>query len=49
MGDYGFYIWSAYGFAGLLVLLLTLACLRDYRTQQRALARLEERNGPSLD
>lgn len=49
MDDYGFYIWSAYGAAGIAVAALTVACLLDYRSQLRALARLEQRDGAAHD
>lgn len=39
--DYGVFIWSAYGFAALAVLGLTLRAVIDHRLQVRALARLE--------
>lgn len=39
--DYGVFIWSAYGFAALAVLGLTLRAVIDHRMQVRALARLE--------
>lgn len=41
MGDYAFYIWSAYGAAGIGIGLLVLHGVLDHRAQMRAVARLE--------
>jgi len=49
MGDYGFYIWSAYAVAGAAIAFLTLAGIADYRAQRRMLARLERRSEAGHD
>ncbi|HMO31000.1 heme exporter protein CcmD [Enterovirga sp.] len=43
MGDYAFYIWSAYGAAGIGIGLLVLHTVLDYRAQARKVASLEAR------
>lgn len=44
-GEYGVFIWSAYGFTGTLVALLIAWTALDYRAQAKALARLEAAHG----
>ena len=41
MGDYGAFIWSAYGLAVLVMGGLVVATLRSLRSQERQLAALE--------
>ena len=45
--DYAFYVWSAYGVAGVAIGLLVLYGVLDHRAEAKALARLEEQGrGP---
>ena len=46
MGEYGAFIWSAYGIAALVLVGLTAHIWRDLRRQRAALNALEARGAP---
>ncbi|NND49294.1 MAG: heme exporter protein CcmD [Rhizobiales bacterium] len=46
MGEYGAFIWSAYGIAALVLVGLTAHIWRDLRRQRAALSALEARGAP---